>query len=145
MSIGNVCGVEHVLYRRVGVAVCDVIVYRVAEHHRLLLNVAYLLAVGGEVKVFDVVAVHQDLSRVAVVEAHQQIDEGGFTASRCANDTHNVAGLNGKGYVVEHLFGAVEGKSNVEKFYLTFEGVGNNVGLGVGFGLCLKNVEYFFG
>ena len=79
VRIRNVCGVYNVVHGCARVTVCDVIEYGIAEHHRLLLYVAYLRAVSRKVKVLDIMSVDKDFSRISVVESHKQVDEGGFT------------------------------------------------------------------
>ena len=88
---------------RPGHGIGYIVEYRIVEHHRLLLDIAYLRAVIRHVYVSDIHAVHEYLAVIIVIEAHEQIDEGRFARARGADYADHVGRLNDKVYVVEHL------------------------------------------
>lgn len=88
-----------------GHAVGDVVVDGVGEHHRLLLHIADFGTEMARVQIADVDSVDENLTLVAVVELHQQVDERRLAAARRADDADDVARLDCHAHVGEHLLG----------------------------------------
>ena len=80
-------------------AVGNIIIYRVSEHQRLLLDEADRVSVISQVDVPDVYSVDEYLSVVFVIVAHQQVYQRRFAGARCSDYADYVARLYSQIYV----------------------------------------------
>ena len=91
--------VEHLLNMDIRAAVGNIIIYRVSEHQRLLLDEADRVSVISQVDVPDVYSVDEYLSVVFVIVAHQQVYQRRFAGARCSDYADYVARLYSQIYV----------------------------------------------
>ena len=102
-------------------AVGNVVVNGVVEHHGLLLDIADLGAVEFHIDIPDIDIVHQDLSVIMVIVAHQQIDQCGLAGTGSAYNTHDISRFDGQIHIGKGLFGAVKGEIDVPELDLAME------------------------
>ena len=85
----------------VGTADGDVLAHRRAPHPGILQYHAPAAAQARAREVAHVVAVHRHAAGVDVVEAHEQVDEGGLSAAGVADERNAAPGLGGKVEVLQ--------------------------------------------
>ena len=88
VGVGCLGGGDHLLVGGVGSAEGDVVPHGSGGQPGLLQHHAVVLPKGVAGDLTDIKAVHRNASLAHVVEAHEQVDERGLTASRGAYDGH---------------------------------------------------------
>ena len=116
MRVCDISRVDDLVDREAVIAVGDVVVYRVVEHKRLLLNVAYALTVVVHIDVADIHTADRDSSLIVIVVTQKQVDQCRLTRSRRTYYTDDVAGLDGEVDILENLLCAVEREVYVLEF-----------------------------
>ncbi len=101
------CGARDVRERRVGTAVRDVVVDRIAEQERVLRHQADLRAQRGLREIAEVMAVHCDASGGDIVEAWQQVQQRRFAGAAHADEGDHLAMADLEIDVTQHGLGGV--------------------------------------
>ena len=92
--------------------------------------------------VFEIVTVDVYGSGVGVVEATDEVDDGGFARAAGANEADELAGLCAEGYALENGGSVFVGKGDVLKFYAAVQAVkGEGVGGVFYFGLGVQDFK----
>src|SRR5262249_38331859 len=105
---GRLRGGDHLLVRGVWAGVCDVVANSALEQPGVLQHHADALAQVGSPHLSDVDAVERDASRVELVEAHDEVDEGGLAGAGGSDDRDRLSWVDGQGEVLdERLIGLV--------------------------------------
>jgi hypothetical protein len=100
---GRLGGALDVGARRAGeVAVGDVAGHRVVEQRHLLGDDGDVAAQVAQGVVLDIRAVDEDLPLLVVIEARDQVGQGGLAAARAADQRHHLPRLDGEADAVEH-------------------------------------------
>ena len=107
------------LHRRVRAAEADVLSDCARPQPRFLQHHAVALPQAFPGHAADIFAVHQNLARVRVVKAHQQVDERRFPAPRRAHDGHAHSGLSQHGQMLDERPVLLIRKGYVPHFHLT--------------------------
>jgi len=116
VDAGRACGVLHLLRRRTGTAIGDVVADGVVEEHRVLRHHADAGAQALLRHVADVLPVDADRTFGHVVEAEQQAADGGFSGARRPHDGEALAARNRERDVVQDLPVWIIGEADAIKF-----------------------------
>ncbi len=85
------------------IGIAQVALDRAREQDALLRDVADLVAQVVLGDLADIDAVHQDRAIGDIVEARDQVDDGGFARAGGADEGGGLAGLGGKADIVQHI------------------------------------------
>ena len=114
------------LFGGVQLAVADVLHHRAGEQVGVLQNDAQRPAQIGLFDLVDVDAVVTNLAVGNVVEAVDQVGDGGLARARSAHEGHLLAGFGVQGNVVEHFLALFVGKVHVRHAHVALQqGVGH--------------------
>ncbi len=92
--------------------------------------------------VFEVMAVNAHGPRIGVVEAADEVDDGGFARAAGSNEADELAGLCAEGYALEDGGAVFVGKGDVSKFNAAVQAVkGARVGGVFYFGLGVQDFK----
>ena len=115
------CG-DDLFFRRVQLAVADVVHDRAGEDEAVLHHDRHLLAQGVQVYVAHIVTVNLHRAAVHIVEAGDQVDYRGFARARRADQRDGLAGIDVEGDILEdHLFRVI-GEGHIVKVHMTLDG-----------------------
>ncbi len=101
VCVGRPCRLHDRLVAGAGAAAGDVGADRVVQDEGLLREQGHVLAQAGQREVTQGHAVQEQLSRVRVVEAEQELGDRGLSCAAGAGDDHQFTGADGEGQVFE--------------------------------------------
>mmetsp|Transcript_18039 Transcript_18039/g.24762 ORF Transcript_18039/g.24762 Transcript_18039/m.24762 type:complete len:238 (-) Transcript_18039:983-1696(-) len=83
--------------------ISNIVSNRAGKQNGFLTHITNLSAQEAHIQVFDIVTIQLHTATVRVVEAEEQIDDGGLTAARSTNQSTGLARLNGEVVSFAHL------------------------------------------
>ena len=112
MQADRPCGFDHLLVGGRGRAEADVVGDRARKQERILGDQRHLRAQGALLDGPHVDAVDQHISVGDVVEAGDQVGDGGLAGAGLADQRHGLAGLDGEVDVLQHRLVGLVGEGD---------------------------------
>ena len=145
--VGGTGGCLYFFSSCIGLSVRDILGNGTVKEPRILQDHAKLTPKIGTSQIARVYSVKCDASAVDLIEAHQQVDEGGLAGTRCANDGYLLPRMSYEIHIMHQGIVLVVSKTDVFKGNAAAYGIGQGGGsqwISHNFG-SIKKVEDTFG